>query len=334
MQRTFPSQRKGFTLIELLVVIAIIAILISLLLPAVQKVRDAAAKTQCTNNLKQLGLALNTYHGDRKELPPAVQVRGGHTPTTTHDFGPNWAVLILPYIEQGNLYNQRAADIRNYMLNSNNNWKRVGAVEVNSFKCPSDPGVDSGRFQGPGELSNPAGGWARGSYAANAGPANWNRSTSQTVSCYDVGSISAAGPMRINFGAALNRMQDGTSNTMLLAEVLAGRQGNRDQRGCWALGHPGSSVIVTYSRGDCWGPNDTQQNSDDVYYCEDFTRNPNTGGCWENCASTQATSRSAHSGGVNVCKADGSVTFVTDSISRGVWALLGSREDGRTFSLD
>src|ERR1051325_10159976 len=108
------KRRSGFTLIELLVVIAIIAILIALLVPAVQKVREAAARTQCVNNMKQIGLALHSYHDTIKRLPPASQVPWYTAANGDQDaymqlqapFGPNWAVLILPYIDQGPLYQQ------------------------------------------------------------------------------------------------------------------------------------------------------------------------------------------------------------------------------------
>ena len=102
----FGSERKppGFTLIELLVVIAIIAILIALLVPAVQKVREAAARTQCANNMKQLALACHNYHDVIKKLPPAVLIRSGVDATLGgQNFGPNWVVHILPYIDQGNM---------------------------------------------------------------------------------------------------------------------------------------------------------------------------------------------------------------------------------------
>src|ERR1700740_3038266 len=107
---------RGFTLIELLVVIAIIAILIALLVPAVQKVREASARAQCQNNIKQLALGCMNYHDTNKKLPPAIMFQKGLNRTTaTSNFGPNWMCLILPYIEQAALYSQVEYSISNYM---------------------------------------------------------------------------------------------------------------------------------------------------------------------------------------------------------------------------
>src|SRR5258708_7018439 len=130
-------RRVGFTLIELLVVIAIIAVLIGLLLPAVQKVREAAARMKCTNNLKQIGLALHNYHDTMKVFPPGY-VDGNTNPNSTpdNDLGPGWgwASFLLPYLEQGNVYNQINFS-QGVGIGSN---VAISLLPLPMFQCPSD----------------------------------------------------------------------------------------------------------------------------------------------------------------------------------------------------
>src|SRR6476620_105713 len=142
--------RRGFTLIELLVVIAIIAILIGLLLPAVQKIREAANRMKCSNNLKQIGLAVHNYHDTMGFLPSAGAADGkpmSSGPWPNSGEGTNWLVHIMPYIEQGNIYNKLTFTGDSGWTNVNgsatssavNNVKIVAGTVVPIYRCPSDP---------------------------------------------------------------------------------------------------------------------------------------------------------------------------------------------------
>jgi len=355
MLRSSKLRRSAFTLIELLVVIAIIAILIALLVPAVQKVRESAARTQCLNNLKQLGIAAHAYHDTVKKLPPAVQVANATAGSNNYAsayrnpmFGPNWAVLLLPHYDQGALYESFAAGIINYMPSNGTDisWRGIRSTNLSVMICPSDPTGRNTPFGLQG------GNWARGNYAANAGP-SWFSSTfngfasasSQSSTTND----KSGGPFAINWGANFAaHVTDGTSNTILFNELRIGL-GVNDRRGVWAMGAAGSSVTAGHAVGDATQPNDSNEYSDDIEDCNAIRTALGVGnsglgklrmGCSNdnlpnNWPNWQAQARSAHANFiVNACYCDGSVRTIQPTIPTSVWFAINTRNDNVTVSVD
>lgn len=337
--RSFSRSRDGFTLIELLVVIAIIAVLIGLLLPAVQKVRSSAARLQCQDNLHNLGIACHNYHDSEGRLPPAVlsyprQANWwdyGNLTSVNSNFGPNWIVLILPHIEQTSLYNQVTTSVRNYMVNGDSGWRAIRGAKIKLLFCPSDTGADD-MYAGAG------GGWARGNYACNAGGIHgpnvgWLTTANGVSPTNDWGwaglptSLRGGGVMCINFGYTLNKIPDGDSNTIMLGEVrTGGHLSNLDPRGTWAMGMPGASVLTGHFSWDCTTPNTSEANADD---CEGAINDPLGGmGAWPGCPFQQAQARSRHGNGVNVVFADGAVRYINNSVSQANWWYMNSSDDG------
>jgi len=388
------SRRQAFTLIELLVVIAIIAVLIGLLLPAVQKVREAANRMSCSNNLKQIGLGLMNYESAKKRFP-----YGSYQPFTTGNgdgatldyslpFGPNWAVTLLPYIEQDNLFalasvntfpgvpvgpippqstwggSQNATQLPSGI---NMAWTAVAGMQVKTYQCPSDsnngsnnnfvnPNVCSGSGTGNGgEGTNPCppinfnaalntSGWARGNYGATAGYEDYDHmafgNTYATLLSRGIvgqaGMVSSA-CMSCDYGAKISEIRDGTSNTILVAELRAGLTTN-DPRGVWAMGFSGASIVNAGRAPYNPTPNNLigglpQDGGDELEdggnYCT-----PAGAALGMGCTSvgnlmTSAMSRSLHTGGVNTCFADGSVHFIQNEIDELTWVRLLSKADGQ-----
>lgn len=345
------TRRTGFTLIELLVVIAVIALIIGLLLPAVQKVREAAGRAKCANNIKQLGLACHAYHDANGRFPIGVRMpyaQAGNDPLTGglgNPFGPNWVVYLLPHIEQSALFQQ--ANVASYpgtanltnLASYNLSWRVVRGQTLPTMFCPSDQGRGASQFTDPnGRLAEV--GWARGNYACNGGTADTDHHIrgDNAVSNQPYPGMTKGPVMSIDFGTKLTAIPDGTSSTFLLHEVRIGVNSN-DPRGTWALGFPGASLVVA-GRDRNPTPNDRLDDADEVETCSTFwyagIGTKDGMGCRPDPSNwgMAGQARSRHPGGVNSCFCDGSVRFVKDSISQRTWVLLQSTNDGQIPSDD
>jgi prepilin-type N-terminal cleavage/methylation domain-containing protein/prepilin-type processing-associated H-X9-DG protein len=304
MQRSRTSSRPGFTLIELLVVIAIIAILIGLLLPAVQKVREAAARLQCQNNLKQWGLAMHNYYGVNKALPPGATNSPRHTQV----------IHLWPYFEQDNLATLYRPTLHFYQSPNTiqNTVNGYCAQQVSLYYCPSDrPGA---YWKGDSYYR------ARGNYLVNWGPYTRPWTTTPTTRApFGWLNDNPATPQKIR----INDIRDGTSNTMLMSEVIMARNDTDFD-----------------TRGDF-------MNDDGNYMTFEFmTINTPNGGAdvtstciagdplvpCSNGPKMYQAARSRHTGGVNILLADGSVRFVDNGIPLATWQAISTIDGGETFN--
>lgn len=307
------SSRKpvGFTLVELLVVIAIIGVLVALLLPAVQAAREAARRSQCTNHLKQIGLATHNYHDAFRLLPP-----GGRNP-----FWQSWYHAILPYVEQDALY--KIWDPRyQYHLGPN---LPVATTPVPTFRCPSDTDNTS---------------IFRANYACNVGNVGVNGTSqndlavlasrtlgSQTIrnggSPFVVATV-AGGFRQYKFADAV----DGLSNTLGFAEVLQGANGVAASGAANMNDCRGSAWHAAFNWFTTWmQPNTTDPDilAGSGNTCVERLGAPCVSAQTAGGPSQQAA-RSQHPGGVNVALLDGSVRFISETITWETWQALGTAQ--------
>lgn len=225
MHRPFRlTRREGFTLIELLVVIAIIAILIALLLPAVQQAREAARRSQCKNNLKQMGLALQNYHDNNKVLPPGGITPGNCCGTQSYT---NWAIASLPYLDQTPLFKKYVQG----SVNEDPVQRLVRETRLPAYICPSDlntSGLDMPE-SGPGSALT----YAPGSYRAVSGRSNTNDwlDANNALSLNFRGALHTIGTGSLRCESLAN-IKDGTSNTLMIGEYHTATRNRR--RSFWA----------------------------------------------------------------------------------------------------
>jgi len=277
-------RRRGFTLIELLVVIAIIAILIGLLLPAVQKVRESAARTKCANNLKQIGIGLHLYQDTYKKLPTGFMydVVAATPPNTAATSGWSWATLIMPYIEQGNLFGSNGLGVDVRLQNgpkTSTSATIVGALQtkINLYRCPSDTMSDLNPLytvQYGGGTSSTTTTAATNNYVCN-----------RFVLGPRTGTITSADPLSIE------GIRDGASNTILIGE-RDGTFGN------------GALFVYGSSASNFYGMMGAKLNE-----------LPPTGTAQWTGENQRYIFRSLHTGGMQFCMGDGRVIFIRDTIS-------------------
>jgi prepilin-type N-terminal cleavage/methylation domain-containing protein/prepilin-type processing-associated H-X9-DG protein len=317
------ARKSAFTLVELLVVIAIIGILIGLLLPAVQAAREAARRMQCTNNLKQIGVAMHGYHDARGVFPPGyLATPGPGGPNDDQGPGWGWATMLLPFMEYKNLGDSLHLDkdIKD-ATNAPMRMSRIG-----EFLCPSDSGKDTFQVQGAGG-SGPLSGSdgkpvevGRSNYVGVFGNPEITPDPGFTAPDDDPSrGLAHRGMLYRNSQVSIKDVADGTSNTLFVGErtsglayatwtgAVTGGQVPPDPTNPFGYGPEGAPVLVLGHTGDGGDVPPHTPNSD-VNHVDDF--------------------RSAHTQGANFLFVDGSVRMINNNIDPNVWWALGTRAGG------
>jgi prepilin-type N-terminal cleavage/methylation domain-containing protein len=309
------SSKRGFTLIELLVVIAIIAVLIALLLPAVQQAREAARRTQCKNNLKQIGLALHNYHDIFSVFPPSFLVLPGGSATMgspapiTGDTGPGWTVLamLLPQIEQANLYNSLNINLPCWHAQNSAFVQR----QIPPYLCPSALN-GTGVYAVVDGSSNVLATFARGNYVASAGRKDvWDETAA------DLSTI-ADGVFYRNSRTQMRDVSDGLSNT-----VFFGEQTPYHSNSTWVGIVPNSVTCPTaqfaYAGCDAAAPQINVHSGPGIFESPPIIHPPNSNFGYVDEMYSQ------HDSGGHVLLGDGSIRFASKYMDGVTWSGLATR---------
>jgi len=342
--KTRAPSRPGFTLIELLVVIAIIAILIGLLLPAVQKVREAASRMKCQNNFKQIGIALHSHHDAVGRFPPGTSQDQLPFGPGASNWGASWMAYLLPYLEQSALYGQLVIGGGTGYGKTAHGAKFTG-VSIPGYRCPSSPLplLTSSSVPGSGQLMLPTyvaiGGAAPSAFSGVAFTETRYANPSGSAGCCSGGILSRGGVLAVNSQNRFSDITDGSSNTIVVSEQADFMQTTNGSKQAWNAAGPHGWTIG-------WGnSNSSFANGGVISDARAFNTttirwpiNQKTG--WPdapgNCGTVGVCDNtgqniplnSTHTGGVNVLFGDGSVRFITDSITLSTLALLATRDDG------
>ena len=317
------GSRRGFTLVELLVVIAIIGILVALTLPAVQAAREAARRTECKNNLRQLGLAMQLHHDTTKRLP-AMSLKGAGDPNT-HSTDPgqwyddfSWGVYLGPYMEMQNWYNQ--FNFGYSYTNAFNEQPR--RLTIKTFECTSDGAKEN-------EWGSSTFSRIRTNYVVNAGNTNYGQTTKAGIT-FD------GAPFTFRKGKPFAQIDDGLSNTLMISECIT-----IDESNGW--GGPISDTGISHG-GQTFNtwllPN--SKSPDEVVGICPTTKAALNGNICTLISSDRSkileqsfAARSKHGVGVQATLCDGSVHFVSNFVDKNIWKAYGTAKGGEaTGSID